>query len=189
MTLTSERLAFRDFVEEDFPLYCSVFTDEQVMQYAYNDRFSLKEECRASFNSILQNSGITQGRLNYEFAVFALSDERFAGFAEIGIDKINAAGGCGEIGYFLLPDYWGMGFATEIARSLIDLCFTGLGLHRVQAHCNSHNVRSENVMRKAGMTMEGEHRKARFKHGQWDDEKCYSILKEEWMQASYPQST
>jgi [ribosomal protein S5]-alanine N-acetyltransferase len=189
MMLTSERLVFRDFVEEDFPLYCSVFTNEQVMQYAYNDRFTSEEECRASFDGILQSSKTTQGRLEYEFAAFTLADECFAGFAEIGIDKINQTGGCGEIGYFLLPECWGKGYATETATALIDFCFTSLNLHRVQAHCNSNNVRSENVMQKAGMTMEGEHRRARFKHGRWDNEKCYSILKEEWLQSKHPQST
>lgn len=180
MQFTSQRLLFREFTEEDFPLFASVFTNEKVMRYAYKDCFGSPQDCQPYFESVMDNARAQEGRLRYEFAVFALADGHFAGFADAEIYLRNAAGGVGEIGYFLLPEHWGQGYATEIARALIGFCFTTLGLHRVEAHCNAHNAGSENVMRKAGMTYEGESRKVRFKRGQWDNEKAYSILKEEW---------
>lgn len=84
-----------------------------------------------------------------------------------------------------MPEYWGKGFATEIANTLIEFCFTRLGLHKVSARCNSNNLKSEGIMKKVGMTFEGELRKVRFKYGKWDDEKNYGILLEEWKAANH----
>jgi ribosomal-protein-alanine N-acetyltransferase len=184
MEFSSQRLLIRDFTEGDFSLFCSVFTDGQVMRYTYKDCFCSPQDCRAYFDSALRNAGETESRKRYEFAVFTLSDGHFIGFADAEIYLRNAAGGVGEIGYLLLPDAWGQGYATEIARTLIGFCFTSLGLHRVEAHCNANNACSENVMKKAGMTWEGESRKVRFKEGRWDNEKSYAILKEEWLENS-----
>ena len=37
-----------------------------------------------------------------------------------------------EIGYTLHPDYWGRGYVPEAARTLIDLGFKNLGLHKIE---------------------------------------------------------
>ena len=107
-------------------------------------------------------------------------EDIFIGFADMVIQSLNSNGGCGEIGYFLLPQYWGKGYASELANSLIELGFTKLGLHKISARCNSNNLKSENIMMKVGMTKEGELKKVRFKNGVWDDEKHYGILIDEW---------
>ncbi|HEX2926258.1 MAG TPA: GNAT family protein, partial [Ruminiclostridium sp.] len=102
----------------------------------------------------------------------------------IQIHSRNNSGGCGEVGYFLLPAYWGRGYATELADTLLDFGFTRLGLHKISARCNSNNLKSEGIMKKVGMTLEGELRKVRPKYGSWDDEKHYGILFDEWKRIS-----
>lgn len=92
----------------------------------------------------------------------------------------NAFGGYSEIGYFLLKDFWGKGYAAEIAARLIDYCFEELKLHKVYASCNASNIQSEKVMFKSGMIKEGVLRKQRFKNSQWRDEIRYSIIVDEW---------
>ncbi|MFT5012279.1 MAG: ribosomal-protein-alanine N-acetyltransferase [Patiriisocius sp.] len=58
--------------------------------------------------------------------------------------------GIAEIGYFLEPDYWGKGFATEAAKMMITFAF-GLGADQVLASCDVENADSEMVMRRCGM--------------------------------------
>ena len=40
-----------------------------------------------------------------------------------------------EIGYTLHPDYWGRGYVPEAARTLIDLAFKELDLHKIELTC------------------------------------------------------
>jgi ribosomal-protein-alanine N-acetyltransferase len=79
-----------------------------------------------------------------------------------------------------MPEFWGMGYATELAGTMANFGFRHLKLHKVCARCNANNLKSEKIMQKLGMTREGYLRKVRYKHGSWDDEKVYGILREEW---------
>jgi len=56
-----------------------------------------------------------------------------------------------EIGYDIVPEYWGRGYATEAARALIEWAFTQPGVKRVTAECLSDNAASIRVLEKAGM--------------------------------------
>ncbi len=180
MEFNSERLTFREFNQKDFTLFSSVFTNEQVMKYALFDRFTDEEELKLYFQQILKNNTTEKYRKAYEFAVFKSSNNSFIGIGDIEMNYQNQIAVSGEMGYFLLPDFWGNGYATEIGDFLINFSFTNLKLHRVTASCNSNNKPSERVMQKLGMAKEGEFRKARFKNGKWDNEFRYAILAEEW---------
>jgi len=180
MEYNSERLIFKEFNEEDFDLFSSVFSNEQVMKYALLNRYSCKEDLLPYFEEVLENNKTINNRKAYEYAVYLSSNGDFIGFADIEVFNQNNFGGCGEIGYFLLPEFWGNGFATEIANLLLNICFSNLKLHRVSASCNSNNLQSEKVIKKIGMKKEGELRKTRLKNGNWDNELKYSILVEEW---------
>lgn len=184
MKISSERLSFRFFTHEDFQLFYSVFSNETVMRYAWIDKISNEESANTLFEGFINTGDEVNKDGSYAFAVFSKEGNEFVGFADIVIHSRNNSGGCGEIGYFLLPEYWGKGFATELAKALIEFGFTRLGLHKISARCNSNNLKSEGIMKKAGMTLEGELRKVRFKYGNWDDEKNYGILLEEWKAAN-----
>lgn len=175
----SERLYLREFEKNDFELFYSVFSNEQVMKYTLIDVLN-EEEGNCYFEKVLKNNYSYCDRKAFEFAVFTNSNNDFIGFADIEIHSKNSDGGCGEIGYFILPAFWGKGMASEAASVLLDICFTGIKLHRVSASCNSKNTQSEKVMLKIGMHKEGEFRKVRYKNGCWDNELRYSILLEEW---------
>jgi len=182
MENNSGRLIFKEFNEEDLDLFYSVFSNEQTMKYALLDRYTRKEDILPYFRKVLENNKTINNREAYEYAVYLCSNGDFICFADIEVYNQNNFGGCGEIGYFLLPEFWGNGFATEIANMLLNICFSHLNLHRVSASCNSNNLQSEKIMKKIGMVKEGELRKTRFKNGNWDNELKYSILVEEWKQ-------
>jgi ribosomal-protein-alanine N-acetyltransferase len=179
MDIKSERLNYRYFTREDLPLFYSVFSNEKVMRYAWIDRFSSEEELIPFFEGYINEGDEPNKENSYAYAVFSGLDS-FIGFADIILHSRNSSGGCAEIGYFLLPEYWGRGYATELSNAMLEACFTKLGLHKVCARCDSNNLKSEHVMKKIGMTKEGELRKVRFKYGVWDDEKHYGILIEDW---------
>lgn len=179
-TYKSKRLVFREFNEEDFDLFYSIFSNEHVIKYSLMDRYTSEEDIFPYFKKVLKNNNTLENREVYGYGVFLSSDNTFIGFADIEVYNQNISGGYGEIGYFLLPEFWGYGYATEIAKLLLEICFDQIKLHRVGASCNSNNRQSEKIMKKIGMRKEGELRKVRFKNGNWDNELKYSILAEEW---------
>ena len=56
-----------------------------------------------------------------------------------------------EVGYRLLPEAWGRGYATEGARALVRYGFTELGLYRIIGLTHPDNAASQRVLQKAGL--------------------------------------
>ena len=59
-----------------------------------------------------------------------------------------------ELGYRFLPEFWGMGLATEAGRASIDFARASLGLQRLVALVHPDNVASANVLTKLGFAIE-----------------------------------
>jgi len=60
-----------------------------------------------------------------------------------------------ELGYFLLPPARGRGHATTAVRLLVRMGFDQLLLNRIRAACDADNLASANVLRRAGLQLEG----------------------------------
>lgn len=88
------------------------------------------------------------------------------------------------VGWILHKEYWGRGFATEMAKALIQYCFETLQLHRVYVLWHPDNIGSWKVMEKCGMRKETHFKKriCRISQGSkmWNDEYEYAILESEW---------
>ena len=85
----------------------------------------------------------------------------------------------GEIYYKLHPSYWGKGYATEIAKSLVKFGFEKMHLHKVEAGVQTENIQSIRVLEKAGMTREGLRRKILPIRGEWKDNYHYAIVEDD----------
>jgi len=60
-----------------------------------------------------------------------------------------------DLGYRLLPDYWGQGLATEACRGVLDYGRTRLGLEQIMAMVDPANLASVRVLEKLGLTPAG----------------------------------
>ena len=59
-----------------------------------------------------------------------------------------------EVYYALLPEYWGKGFATEMATDLTRVAFDSQRLERLVGFTLETNVGSQRVLEKAGFSFE-----------------------------------
>jgi RimJ/RimL family protein N-acetyltransferase len=66
----------------------------------------------------------------------------------IGLDA--AADGIALLGYWLTPDAWGRGYATEAGRAVLDMARHALPLRRLEARHHLDNPASGRVLRKLG---------------------------------------
>jgi RimJ/RimL family protein N-acetyltransferase len=64
-----------------------------------------------------------------------------------GVDEV-------EVGYGFMPEYWGRGLATEIARACVRIGFEQLRLPSIVAITTPANLASQHVMTKAGLVYE-----------------------------------
>jgi RimJ/RimL family protein N-acetyltransferase len=84
-----------------------------------------------------------------------------------------------EIGWHLLPTYWGKGFAGEAITAIIKYAFTHFKIHRLVAFCCTENVRSVALAKRVGMKIDGRMREVKFIKGKYYDEYVCSILESE----------
>ena len=152
--LETERLILRRFTDADFDQLTELDSDPEVTRYITGGM--------PEFNAAMLDAWLTQ----YErwpaygtFAAIERSTDRFLGWfhlrPEDGYDDEP------ELGYRLIRDAWGKGYATEGSRALIDKAFTDLGATRVWAGALAIHSASRRVMEKSGL------RFVRAFHGDW----------------------
>ena len=111
-------------------------------------------------------------RLRYDLV--AEADGRFLGTGRIvASDPLNASG---DIGYAIRQSEWGKGYASAIARQLLDIGFGPLGLHRISATVHPDNAAAVRVLEKAGLRYEGRLRDHYRVPGGWRDSLLYAVL-------------
>ncbi|GAA1955208.1 hypothetical protein GCM10009838_08580 [Catenulispora subtropica] len=86
----------------------------------------------------------------------------------------------GEIGVYLRPDRWAEGLGTETTRLLLELAFSRLELHRVQATFDPRNLAGLRVAEHVKMRPEGVLLDRYLIAGQWQDRAMYAITLPEW---------
>lgn len=113
----------------------------------------------------------------YTWRIILQDSAEFIGLA--GMTLSNDKFRLGEIYYKLMPEYWGKGYATEVAKSLVLAGFDKFQLHKVEAGVATDNERSIRVLEKVGMTREGLRRKILPIRGVWKDNFHYAIVEDD----------
>jgi RimJ/RimL family protein N-acetyltransferase len=89
-----------------------------------------------------------------------------------------------EIGWVIAPAHQGQGYATEAARTALEICFEPLGLRRVTAGCFVENEASWRIMEKLGMRREYHSRRDGLHRTRgWLDGFEYALLADDWRPA------
>jgi len=86
-----------------------------------------------------------------------------------------------ELGFWIGKPFWGNGFCTEAARTLIAFAFQTLKLNRIVAYHFSRNPASGRVLQKLNMRHEGTFRQHMKKWGIFVNVEAYGILRNEFI--------
>mgnify|MGYP001950643277 CR=1 FL=1 len=81
-----------------------------------------------------------------------------------------------RLGYWIGERFTGKGYARGAVKSASDFCFSGLGLHRVEAAVQIGNAASIKVLKASGFTYEGTARGMLKINGAWRDHDIYARL-------------
>jgi len=88
-----------------------------------------------------------------------------------------------ELGYWIGVPFWGNGYATEAASTVVRYGFENFDLNRIYAAHFAGNDASGKVLRKIGMCYEGRMREAIVKWGKFIDLERYAILRSDYVEA------
>lgn len=143
----TERLLIRWFKEEDLVAFEVLVRDPQAMRFSLTGPLKSKEEAQELFVKLLSD---------YEsngFGLFALEEKATGaviGFT--GIKRWNIEGETrDELGYRILPKYWGKGLAFEAAQAVSAWAFETLRLKHLIALIEPENTRSVRLALRLGM--------------------------------------
>jgi RimJ/RimL family protein N-acetyltransferase len=97
---------------------------------------------------------LDRGAGDVSFLVFLRGSREPLLIGGIGIHDDES--GAPEIGYWIAPDHWGHGYATEAGRAVMDIARHGLRLPRLVSGHFIDNPASGRVLRKLGFTPTGQ---------------------------------
>ena len=178
---TADSVTLRTFEDDDVAFYQRSCTDPEI-RYALGTPTPKSESELESWLDGRDESGEHDG-----FIVCLDGDGAPAGHpdpeeitrigAVVLIDTDEPRAG---LAYWLLPEYWGEGYATEAVRTVVDYAFRTYPVRGVGAVAYDFNEASRGLLEKLGFAEEGRIREVQFVAGEYRDAVEYGVLREEW---------
>jgi RimJ/RimL family protein N-acetyltransferase len=173
--LRTARLLLRFHKQEDIPAVVRLAGAREVAATTLNIPHPYTDEDARKF-LVESAEGFRAGR-SVSFAICKLPSGELCGGAGLAISETHQRA---ELGYWIAVPFWGMGYATEAARAVVEFGFASLGLHRIHAHYFAENRASGRVLEKIGMRHEGRLRNHFQKWNRFIDVENCGILAEEF---------
>lgn len=160
VVIETPRLILRKHEAGDLDFFASLMSDMRVMKWVGGRTFD-REHCAQRLEKYIENEHATP----YGFWVVALKDSGeqigqggVIPIARSGVDPRDYAqrGPEIEVGYRFAVEYWGKGYATEVAKASVAHGFEVIGLDRIIAVTKPDNEPSKRVLEKAGLSYVGE---------------------------------
>ena len=175
--LESERLIYRKFNPDDFPIVFDWLSDAETMKYRKGEPRN-KAEVRDYMDWAMSNAEADECS-NFEYAVVLKENNILIGAATL-MNVSDAP----EVGWTIHRNYWKQGYGTEIGETMLKLGFDTLKLHRIIAGCNARNEGSYKIMERLGMRREAHFIQSQLGNSAlnnaWCDRFLYAILREEY---------
>ena len=146
--IETERLVIRCYQPEDAALLKRSI-DESLdhlkpwMPWAHHEPESLE----AKVSRLRKYRGQFDLGVDYVFGIFNKEENTLIGSTGL---HTRSGENAREIGYWINAHHLGQGYATEATRALTKVGFEIEELDRIEIHCASNNIRSQNVPEKLG---------------------------------------
>lgn len=146
--IETERLLLREITLDDKEELFKLHSNPAVQQYTGEPIVESIEEIEEAIRERIDNyKKYGYGR----WATFLKNEMKFVGWAGLAylpeFDEI-------DLGYRFLPEYWGLGLATEASRAILKYGFHTLKIKRIVAIAMKEHKATIKVMEKVGMEFE-----------------------------------
>ncbi|MBT8233381.1 MAG: GNAT family N-acetyltransferase [Saprospiraceae bacterium] len=146
--IETERLVLREITVDDEEVMFKLHSNPLVQKYTGESVVESLEEMKKAIESrIIDYKKYGYGR----WATTMKEGNQFVGWAGLAyLEEFDEI----DLGYRFLPEFWGMGIATEVSRAILHYGFETLKLKRIVAIALEENKASFRVMEKVGMEFE-----------------------------------
>ena len=146
LTLQTERLKLRPFGLDDLSLAARIMRNPRIVFW---------RKTRVSLNEI--RAGIKRSQKMNDWGlgwwlIFEAQTNRLVG--SVMLQPLENTFEV-EVGYHVLPEYWGRGYASEAARKIVAHGFDRLGLPNIRAVVLPRNRPSLRIVEKLGFSPRG----------------------------------
>lgn len=145
----TRRLIIRELTEDDLDVYYRLGSLPEVMRYI-GPLLSSREQALHILRTVPLAEYQRHGYARW--ACVLRETGEMIGWAG---PKLLPDLGETDLGYWLLPEFWGQGFASEAARAVAEEAFGPLQLPRLVATVHPENLASQRVLEKIGMQLQG----------------------------------
>ena len=144
--INTERLLLRPLKIADAEDVFEWASDERVSKYMVYNTYTDIEQVRKWLAFVEEDTS------TYNFGFERISDGKLIGSGDIGLNSSKDS--CG-FGYNFRSDCWGMGYATEAVKAMINYVHINFGARKfASSHCEP-NLASGNLMKKCGLHFVG----------------------------------
>ena len=146
--IETERLILRRYKESDINMQYEILTDDRLSTYIKFPNLTKDEELEC-IKEWIKNADESK----YEKWVITLKKNNKP-LGNISVNKIEKKNNYCNVGYVIMYDYWGNGYASEALKAVSDYLLES-GYYLVECSCNELNKQSSKVMEKAGFKKDG----------------------------------
>ncbi|MEP6582920.1 MAG: GNAT family N-acetyltransferase [Ginsengibacter sp.] len=169
--IKTDRLLLRRFLESDLEKVFKGLSHPDIIKYygvSYNTIEATKEQMK--FFADLENDGT-----GIWWAVVSADDKIFYGAG--GLNSLSKQHRKAEIGFWLLPEFWGQGIMAEAMPLICNYGFEKLELHRIEGLVETENINCKRAMAKLDFHHEGTMKDCEIKNGRFISLEMYAKLK------------
>ncbi len=170
-SITTQRFLLRPIVADDMENIYKGLSHPDVIKYygvSYHSLAATQEQM--DWYAQLENN-----KTGAWFAIVSPDNQIFYGAA--GLNNLQAQHKKAELGFWLLPEYWGKGIVPEVVPAICKYAFEELQLHRIEALIETLNTNSKTVMRKLGFVYEGCMQDCEIKNGEFISLDIYALIR------------
>ena len=169
-TIKTEKLLLRQFVDDDLEKVFHGLSHPDVIKY-YGVCFDTLEATKIQMKFF---ADLEKNETGIWWAVFSADNHVFYG--AVGLSNLLKEHRKAEIGFWLLPEYWGKSIMAEAVPLICNYGFDELGLHRIEAFVETENKNSKKALAKFGFRLEGTMIDCEIKNGKFISLDIYAKL-------------
>jgi len=170
-TITTDLFLLRSIVESDIDQVFKGLSNDEVIKY-YGVNYKTLEETKEQmdwFNNLaFQEIGIWLALCAPDNSIF---------YGAVGLNNLSIIHQKAELGFWLLPEFWGMGLMSKAVPLICNYAFQNLGLNRIEAFVETENQGSKNLLTKLDFDHEGTMKDCEKKQNKFISIDIYALFK------------
>lgn len=171
-SLETERLRLRQLTMADAGDLHAYYSDSETAIYVPFTAFTSFSQTEALLGRV--QKGFVE-RESIMFGVERKSDGKIMGICDLF--NLSSQNQKAIIGWGHAKVYWGFGYMTEAVKEVIRFAFEEMGLHRIEAECQTENIRSIHVAERCGMVYEATRMENEINKGRFVSNYVYAIVR------------